>query len=123
MSPAETPPEPRITLVLTTFDQEEKAAAAAQQLVLERWAACGTCIPGARSFYVWQGKLEETREVVLLLKTTADRAPGLAQRLRALHPYSVPEIVAGDAMALNGAYAAWVRDAVGPEAAGGAGDP
>lgn len=110
-------------MVLTTFDREEKAAEVAQQLVRERWAACGTCIPGARSFYVWQGKLEESTEVLLLLKTTADRASGLAQRLRTLHPYAVPEIVAGDAIALNGAYAAWVHEAVGTDAPGGADGP
>ena len=64
-----------------------------------RWSRSGsppasTWCPGVRSIYRWQGAVEEAAEVLLVVKTRADRARRLAARVRALHPYELPEVVA-----------------------------
>lgn len=97
-----------IRLVITTFSGSDDAAKAVRLLVEERLAACGTILPGARSIYAWEGAVEDAGEVVVVLKTSAAAWPALEARLRAVHPYKVPEIIALDPEAVSGEYAAWV---------------
>jgi periplasmic divalent cation tolerance protein len=97
-----------IRLVLTTFANAEDAAKAVRVLMDEQIIACGTILPGARSIYRWKGAIEDTAESVVLLKTSAERFPALEERLRAIHPYETPEIVALDPAAVSKAYADWV---------------
>ena len=99
-----------VRLVLTTFAAPEEAARVARVLVGENLAACGTVLPGARSIYSWNGRIEDTTETVLLIKTTAAQFPALEKRLTALHPYETPEIIALDPEAVSPAYARWVED-------------
>lgn len=94
-------------IVLTTFADEQSAAEAVRKIVGERMAACGTMVPGARSIYVWDGKLEETSEIVVFFKTT--RAEELAVRLKGIHPYETPEIVTFEADAVSAPYAHWLQ--------------
>ncbi|MGH8370773.1 MAG: divalent-cation tolerance protein CutA [Gammaproteobacteria bacterium] len=65
-----------------------------QTLVEERLAACVNMVPNLTSIYRWQGAVQQASECLLLIKTTATRFEALAERLKALHPYDVPEIVA-----------------------------
>ena len=95
-------------IVLTTFANAEDAAKAVRVLVDEQVIACGTILPGARSIYRWKDAIEDTEEAVVLLKTTAERFPALEQRLRAIHPYETPEIVALDPAAVSKDYADWI---------------
>jgi periplasmic divalent cation tolerance protein len=97
-----------IRLVLTTFANAEDAAKAVRILMDEQIIACGTILPGARSIYRWKGAIEDTAESVVLLKTSAERSSALEERLRAIHPYETPEIVALDPAAVSKAYADWV---------------
>ncbi len=83
-----------ISLVLTTLPDRETAERLARVAVEERLAACGTVLPGATSVYRWEGKIAAENEVVLLLKTTRQRAGDLIRALKARHPYKVPELVA-----------------------------
>ncbi|MEY3480372.1 MAG: hypothetical protein RIQ71_1147 [Verrucomicrobiota bacterium] len=101
-------------LVLTNFPDADAAAAAARVLVEEKIAACGTIIPGARSIYAWEGKVEDSPEALLVLKTEAPLYAKLEKRLAKLHPYEVPEIVAFEPGAVNRPYAAWVAGTVLP---------
>lgn len=94
-------------IVLTTFADEQSAAETVRKLVGEHLAACGTMVPGARSIYVWDGKLEETSEIVVFFKTT--RAEELAVRLKGIHPYGTPEIVTFEADAVSAPYAHWLQ--------------
>lgn len=80
----------------------------AEALVGERLAACVNVLPGVRSVYRWQGSIERADEVVLLIKTTHDRLDALAARVRALHPYELPELVAVEAAGGLPDYLAWV---------------
>jgi len=97
-----------IRLVLTTLANTEDAAAVVRTLVEEKFAACGTILPGARSIYRWKEAIEDTGEAVVLLKTSAERFPALEKRLRAVHPYETPEIIALDPTAVSSEYADWV---------------
>jgi periplasmic divalent cation tolerance protein len=97
-----------IRLVLTTFANAEDAAKAVRTLVDEQVAACGTILPRARSIYRWKDAIEDSEEAVVLLKTSVERFPMLEERLRAIHPYETPEIVALDPAAVSKDYADWV---------------
>ena len=86
--------------------------ALARILVEERLAACVNVGPTMTSVYWWKGAIEAETEQQIVIKTTTDRLMSLESRLRALHPYELPEFVILDAEA-SAAYRAWVRDAVG----------
>lgn len=107
-----------IRLVLTTFANSEDAATVIRKLVEEKLAACGTIIPGARSIYLWKGEIEDTAEAMVFFKTAAEKLPALQTRLRELHPYETPEIIALDPTGVSQDYAAWVAEQVGAQAPG-----
>jgi len=109
-------PAPTIT-ALTTAPSAEAAKRLVRTLVERRVIACGTVLPGAVSIYRWQGAIAEEEEVVVLLKTTAERWPELAATLPGLHPYEVPELLALRVADGHPPYLAWVR----AETAGGTG--
>ena len=102
-----------VMMVVTTVPDAGTARRVAEALVGERLAACVTVLGPARSTYRWQGAVESADELPLLVKSSAARWPALRERLRALHPYEVPEIVALEAASVSAAYAAWLRDCVG----------
>jgi periplasmic divalent cation tolerance protein len=81
----------RVKIVLSNVPPE-RAEALAKTLVEERLAACVNLLP-VRSVYRWKGELQQDSEVTLLIKVAADRVQPLRERLRALHPYDLPEIV------------------------------
>jgi periplasmic divalent cation tolerance protein len=101
-----------IHVVLTTFANAEDAAKAVRTLVDEQIIACGTILSGARSIYRWKDAIEDTEESVVLLKTSVERFPALEERLRAIHPYETPEIIALDPTAVSKDYADWVIGSV-----------
>lgn len=83
-----------ILLVLSTFPDAATARRIARQLVEERCAACANILPQIESIYWWEEKVERANETLVLFKTSAARYAALAIRLRQLHPYEVPEIIA-----------------------------
>ncbi len=95
-------------VVLVTAPTAEKAAEIARAVVEERLAACGNVVPGIRSLYRWQGKIQDEPEALLLLKTTRARFEALRERVLALHPYDVPEVVALPVEAGSAPYLAWI---------------
>ncbi|MBN2432749.1 MAG: divalent-cation tolerance protein CutA [Acidobacteria bacterium] len=80
-------------VVLCTTDTLEQAETLAGRLVQEGLAACVNVIPTLTSFYIWREKLRRDSESLLVIKTFRDVFPRLAERLRDLHPYEVPEII------------------------------
>ncbi len=98
----------RPLLVLVTAPTPEKAAELARALVSERLAACGNVVAGVRSIYRWEGAVQDESEALLLLKTTAGRFEQLRDRVLALHPYHVPEVVALSIEAGSRAYLDWI---------------
>ncbi len=81
-------------LILTNLPDEASARTLAALLVEERLAACVSIQAPCTSVYRWQGRLEEAREIPLLIKTTAARYPELETAIRASHPHELPEIIA-----------------------------
>ncbi len=95
-------------VVLVTTPTPERAAEIARALVEERLAACGNVVPGVRSIYRWEGKVQEDAEALLVLKTTRGRFEALRERVLSLHPYDVPEVIALPVEAGSAPYLAWI---------------
>ena len=98
----------RVFLVYSTCADATAADAIAQTLVAELLAACVSLQPATRSVYRWEGEVQAEAELLLMIKTSAERLEALTARLAAIHPYELPEIVAVPVTAgLNG-YLDWV---------------
>lgn len=98
-----------VHVALCTCPDAETAESLAERLVEERLAACVNILPGVRSVYTWQGAVEHDAEVLLIIKTTRTRLDELIARIRALHPYDVPEVIGHPITAGHDAYLDWVR--------------
>ena len=103
-----------IQLVLTTFADEESAAQVVRLLVIEKRATGGTLLPGSRSLYIWDGKLEDASEVFVIFKIAASHHEHFCSRLAELHPYEVPEMITISPDAWNEAYGQWVLASAKP---------
>src|SRR5688572_12830978 len=101
-----------VVLVLTTIGADADAAVLARTLIEERLAACVNIGAPMTSVYRWKGAIEVDREQQLVIKTTGDRLVALESRLRALHPYELPEFVVLSASGGSTAYLEWVRASV-----------
>ncbi|AEB11764.1 divalent-cation tolerance protein CutA [Marinithermus hydrothermalis] len=95
-------------VVLVTVPNEETAKTLARTLVEERLAACVNIVPGLTSVYRWEGKVVEDAELLLVIKTTEARFAALEARVRALHPYTVPEVIALPIQAGARPYLEWL---------------
>ena len=94
--------------LMITCPSREEAERVARALVEARLAACVNILPNVRSIYWWEGKVEEGDEVLLLVKTRLDLVGELARRVRSLHSYEVPEIIALPIVAGSDDYLRWV---------------
>lgn len=103
-----------VLVVLSTFASIEEARTVCRQLVEERLAACANLVPAVESIYRWQGAVEKATETIALLKTTAEGFAKLEARLRELHSYEVPEIVALPVQGGSEAYLRWVAENANP---------
>ncbi len=97
-----------ILLAYSTCPDADSADRIARALVTERLAACVNRLPGVQSTYRWRGQIEQADEVLLLIKTTTDRLDAMTARLRALHPYELPELIAVEVRSGLPAYLDWV---------------
>lgn len=95
-------------LVYITTDDEEEARRIGRALVDERLAACTNALPGMRSCYRWQDRIEEGHECVLIAKTRAPLVDRLVARVRELHSYTVPCVVSLPIEDGNPAFLAWI---------------
>jgi len=99
-------------VVLVTAASAEEAGAIGQAVVDEQLAACANLVPAIASTYWWQGKVERAGEALLILKTRDDLLEALTRRVRELHSYTVPEIIALPIVGGNPDYLRWIDDAV-----------
>ena len=100
-------------IVFVTCESVEQAESIAQAVVTEKLAACVNVLPGIRSCYVWEGALTWSNEILLLIKTTRGRFEQLQDRIKAMHSYSVPEIVGVTIDDAFEKYIAWIDQSVG----------
>ena len=96
-----------MVIVLTTMPDDHRAEELARLLVDERLAACVNVHAPMQSTYRWKGGIESDPERQLVIKTCQERVAALEARVRALHPYELPEFIVLGAEA-SAAYAAWV---------------
>jgi periplasmic divalent cation tolerance protein len=105
-----------VLLVMSSLPDQAAAQQLARTLVERRLAACVSVLAPCTSVYRWQGNVEETAEVPVLIKTTAARYAELESVLRALHPYELPEIIAVPVLRGLPAYLDWVAGETAPPA-------
>lgn len=97
-------------VVLCTVPSEEVGVHIARALLEQQLCACVNIIPGVRSLYRYRGKLEDERELQLVIKTQRALYPALEARIRELHPYEVCEVLQLAVTAGSEPYLAWLRD-------------
>ena len=99
-------------LVYVTVGSRQEAERLAKALVEERLAACVNRVSGVRSTYVWKGKVETDEEELLIIKTRCARFEQLEKRVRELHSYDVPEVIAVPLVEGSAAYLQWMAEAL-----------
>ena len=99
---------PAVRFVYVTARDREEALRIGRDAVERRLAACANILDGVTSFYRWEGRMQEDREAVLVLKTTAERLDGLTAHIKSLHSYSCPCIVALPILGGNPDFLSWI---------------
>src|SRR5215813_739659 len=100
-----------IAVFLTAHNGEE-ATRLADLLIGAQLAACVQILPEMESVFRWQGEIARESEILLIIKTTADKFGDLEREVRALHSYEVPEIVAIPIVAGSSPYLEWLSASV-----------
>ena len=101
-----------ILMVFVTCEGRYQAEGIAEKVVGEGLTACVNVVAGVRSCYVWEGKLTWSEEVLLVMKTTGAGFERLEKRVRELHSYEVPEVIAVKVEAGFEKYLEWVKQGV-----------
>jgi len=99
----------KVLIVLVMASSRKEAIRIAQAVVKEKLAACVNILSPVTSIFRWKGKVQRSRETLLIVKTTERRYPGLERLIRSLHSYEVPEIVALRIDRGLSQYTAWVE--------------
>jgi len=103
------PTENEIVIFITASGEDE-AARIARALVGEKLAACVNIVKNVRSIYSWQGKVEDASEVLMIAKTRKDLFDAVSVRVKELHSYDVPEIIALPIIAGSPEYLKWLNE-------------
>jgi periplasmic divalent cation tolerance protein len=97
-------------VVFITAPTDEEAALIAKSVVESKLAACVNIIRSIRSIYSWQGKVEDDNEVLMIVKTRQELFESLSARVKELHSYDVPEVIALPIVKGSEDYLTWLRD-------------
>lgn len=100
-------------IVLVTCPDEKTAGKLADMILDKRLAACVNMIPGITSKYRWKGKIEKSREVMLVIKTRKSLVPAIEKKVRENHPYEVPEVIAVSILSGSKEYLSWIDSETG----------
>jgi periplasmic divalent cation tolerance protein len=101
---------PDFVIVLTTFPVDRDADQFGKTLVEEHLAACVNVLPPMTSIYSWKGSIEKSDERQVVIKTSSVRVRELETRIKALHPYDVPEFVVIPILEGSHDYLSWVSE-------------
>lgn len=99
-----------IRIILSTHDNLLQAQDLAKILVEHRAAACVNVLPGMQSVFRWEGSVQVENELLLVIKTTAEKSSAVQALLEEHHTYEVPEIIELEGRVLYKPYMEWVRD-------------
>lgn len=113
MSPVDRSPssEPA-RVVLCTVPDREAGRTLARGLLEARLAACVNLLPGVTSMYTWEGAVEESEELLLVIKTDRTRADDVIGFIEREHPYDCPEAIALDVVRGSRAYLDWIANSL-----------
>ena len=100
--------------IFCTVPNQECAERIANAVVGSKSAACASIVPGLTSVYRWKGEICRSAELLLIMKTTAERYTTLERQIRSLHPYEVPEIVAVGIAEGSADYLSWIDESTRP---------
>jgi len=103
----------QIVLALSTFPDRETAQRISNQLITEKFAACANILPQIESIYRWKEKIETGNETLVFFKLSEGRQSAFQEKLRALHPYDVPEIIFFPISSGLPEYSRWVVENCG----------
>lgn len=101
-------PEEIVTFI--TAPSEDEAVKIARSLVEARLAACANIVRNIRSIYTWQGKVEDDTEVLMIVKTRKSLFDALSAKVREIHSYDVPEIIALPIVDGSDDYLKWLKE-------------
>jgi len=107
-----TKPRGKFAVVLVTAPDLKTGRKLAHAALASRLVACANIMPRIESHYCWQGKLESSPEVLMVMKTTTARLAILEELIVAQHPYDTPEFIVLPIMRGNRRYLAWLEDSV-----------
>jgi len=97
-------------VIFVTTSSAEEATNIARTLVDEKLIACANIVPKVRSIFRWQGKICDEAESLMIIKTVAANLEAITSRVKALHSYQVPEIIALPIVGGSAEYLKWVRE-------------
>lgn len=100
----------KLSEIWITCPSPDVAERIAEELVSAKLAACGNILGNVRSVYRWQGNVEKAAEVALVLKTRDRDFDAISEKVRSLHPYDTPAIVAVPILHVSRDYGDWVID-------------
>ncbi len=100
-------------VIFITASNEDEAAKIARALVGERLAGCVNIIKNIRSIYSWQGNVEDEEEVLMIAKTQRSLFENLLRKVKELHSYTVPEIIAMPIIEGSEDYLKWLKEVTG----------
>ena len=96
-------------IILCTAPDQSCAQQLATTVLHEKLAACVTLLPGAQSFYVWEGKLEQQQEVQMVIKSDVSHQSALLHHLKQQHPYQTPELLVLPVLGGDTDYLLWLN--------------
>lgn len=99
-------------IVLCTTNSQESAIKITQHLLDNRLAACVSLLPEIISIYLWQGRITQDKEILLLIKTTQSNQLSLFEAIKKIHPYDTPELIRLDPSQVEDNYLQWLINSV-----------
>ncbi|MBT8331742.1 MAG: divalent-cation tolerance protein CutA [Deltaproteobacteria bacterium] len=102
----------KVNFIYMTAGSREEARKIAKELVISRLAACVNIWDNMNSFYMWQGKVQDDTEVVMIAKTAENRVPALVEKVKSMHSYECPCIVSIPISGGNQAFLDWIAEEV-----------
>ncbi|MBF0385486.1 MAG: divalent-cation tolerance protein CutA [Candidatus Omnitrophica bacterium] len=100
------------TVIFVTASSKEEAKKIAESLLADKLIACANIIEKVTSIYLWEGKIENSEEVLMVIKTKEELFDKVAAKVKSLHSYSVPEIISLPIEKGNKDYLSWIEECV-----------
>ena len=103
------PNSDEVTLIYATFPAKDTAISISKTLVKEKLVACVNIMPGINSIYEWEGKIEQSEEISAFIKTSQENTLKVIDKIKQLHPYTCPAILAFDIKEGDPEFIKWIN--------------